>query len=91
MRKSIAALLIASAGLALTGCATTAPEPVEGRTALVSAPLDTNYIAVVDHVAKKRGVRVIWVNAPRRAGERVRISYPAINPTPIDERDGDTR
>lgn len=91
MTKSIPAALAAAAFLGASGCATTSPETTEGRTALVAAPLDVAYIAAVDHVAKQRGVRVIWVNAPRRTGERVRLSYPAIKHAPSDESDGGSR
>lgn len=52
-------------GLALVlavGCSAT---PTQKRTPTYE--LDYDRMALIEHVANRRGVRIIWVNAPTRA------------------------
>lgn len=79
MKKTLSGLTLGLLALGLAGCATTPSDRAAGGTALVNDPYDRAYISLVDHVAKERGVRVIWVNAPRRSADKVRVSYPALN------------
>lgn len=55
-----AAILVA---MVLSGCAT-APRTAPMQSNL--DPLDAAYMARVEHEAMRRGVRVQWVNPPRR-------------------------
>lgn len=62
MKKSGIAVLTGVALVIAAGCSIT---PVEK--AKPTYALDLDRIAMIEHVADKRGVRVIWVNAPTRA------------------------
>lgn len=60
MRNILMTTLLAATCLALAGCATTGPES--------KSPTEYNseYMAKVEHHAKRAGVNVVWVNPPRR-------------------------
>ena len=65
MGKRLTALLVVSAIASAAGCSTTntlaqaSPHATPQRSSL-----DAAYIAQVEQMARKRGVRVHWVNAP---------------------------
>ncbi|GAB4170738.1 MAG: hypothetical protein Kow0020_05100 [Wenzhouxiangellaceae bacterium] len=86
MSKTTAVICVLSSGLLLGACATRNVAPSGADTPTADAQFDAAYMAVVDHSARKQGVRVIWVNPPRKQGDdgSVRISYP-----PLDLNDSD--
>lgn len=56
-------LIVLSAGLLmLGGCATTQSPMTEGPS---QSYYDERYVGTVNHLARKMGTRVIWVNPPR--------------------------
>lgn len=55
-------LLTAVALVLAVGCSAT---PTEKRTPTYE--VDYERMAAIEHVANRRGVRIIWVNAPTRA------------------------
>lgn len=58
------AVSLAAASLLLAACAST-PETASAPGKPGSGALDEiNYVDAVNHVAKSRGVRVVWVNPP---------------------------
>ncbi|MEX0900861.1 MAG: hypothetical protein WD081_09265 [Gammaproteobacteria bacterium] len=61
MKKPGFAVLMGAALIVAAGCSIT---PVEKRTPAYE--LDYERMALIEHVANKRGVRIIWVNAPTR-------------------------
>ena len=69
--RSAAALSMASAALALSGCATTAqPASTQAEGPSRSAL----YVHAVDRAAERQGIRVIWINPPR-GSEPARLGY----------------
>jgi hypothetical protein len=62
MKKSGFAVV---SGLALALAAGCSATPVEKQKPTYEP--DLGRIALIEHIADKRGVRVIWVNAPTRA------------------------
>ena len=60
MKKPVIALLTGTAVVFAAGCSTT---PTAGP----QASYDVDRMALVEYVAQKRGVRIIWVNAPTKA------------------------
>ena len=64
MKVTTRLLIPAAAAALLAACATTDDRALAGSqgTRLVN---DAEYIAVVEHMAKHRGVRVQWVNPPK--------------------------
>lgn len=62
MKKSGLAVVVGTALVLAAGCSVTPVERVKP-----TYELDLNRMAMIEHVANKRGVRVIWVNAPTRA------------------------
>jgi hypothetical protein len=62
---------VASAGLALTGCATTAGPASEQATGPTESDI---YVYAVDRAAERQGIRVIWVNPPK-GGKAARLGY----------------
>lgn len=66
MKTSRIALICVSS-LLLAGCATTNDRSVvapERAPSIMDA--DAEYVAFVERVARRRGIHVTWVNAPRR-------------------------
>ncbi len=57
--------IVVLTGVVLVLAAGCSAAPVEK--AKPTYELDLNRMAMIEHVADKRGVRVIWVNAPTRA------------------------
>lgn len=62
MRTTLRAALAAAAVTLIAGCSAVPTQPVVEPV----YELDLDRMAMIEHVAEKRGVRVIWVNAPRR-------------------------
>jgi len=91
MKKPIIAMSLGALALGLAGCAVTPAEPMAGSVSQSDDPYDRTYMAVVGKVARQRGVRVIWVNVPRRNAQQVRISYPPMNDSGTDNPDAGTR
>ena len=61
MKNTALTLLGGCAVLALAGCGSIPAAPVPG-----DSVVDYERMALIDHVAVRRGVKVLWVNAPRR-------------------------
>jgi len=77
-----AAFSLASAALALSGCATTA-QPASTQ---AEGPSRSDvYVHAVDRAAERQGIRVIWINPPR-GGEPARLGY-TLEATVGDEAD----
>lgn len=91
MNRVIYGLSLGVLAFGIGGCATTSTGSLAGQTTQARAPQDGAYIAAVDQLAKRRGVRVIWVNAPRRSGDKVQISLPAFNVDGNDDSGAGTR
>ena len=62
-RFSVLALAATLAATGLSGCA---GAPRQAWVQSESDPFDRTYMARVEHEAMRRGVRVLWVNPPRR-------------------------
>ena len=62
MRTTLKAMLAASAITLLAGCSATPTKPVVEPV----YELDLERMAMIEHMADQQGVRVIWVNAPRK-------------------------
>jgi protein involved in sex pheromone biosynthesis len=64
-------LMIAAVGcvLALTGCASNGGARTSAEVEKQHR-VDSEYVAYVEHVARKRGIDVHWVNPPRERGRR---------------------
>jgi cell wall-associated NlpC family hydrolase len=67
----VAAVSVGS--LLLTACANTHYVTKSSAPAAPAAPaeastgdVDGKYVAVVEHIAKQRGTRVVWVNPPKK-------------------------
>jgi hypothetical protein len=61
MKATPSTLLAGCAMLALAGCGVVPAAPVPG-----DVVVDYERMAVIDHLASRRGVKVLWVNAPRK-------------------------
>ena len=58
---------VVSLGLLLsTGCASTKSAYESGPRPHETIVTDQTYVAVVEHIAKQRGTRVVWVNPPKK-------------------------
>lgn len=71
MNRLFQAVLVASATLALSACASSggmasAPGPAAGMQHGERILTDGAYVAAVEQVARNRGVQVQWVNPPQR-------------------------
>lgn len=62
MRTITKGMLAASAFALVAGCSAVPTQPVVDP----AYELDLQRMAVIEHVAAQRGVRVIWVNAPKK-------------------------
>ena len=65
--------LLAAAPLLLGACATTdemAGGPAGTLVADTAVVVDEEYVQTVNHIAKKRGLRVVWVNPPTKKVDR---------------------
>lgn len=62
MKRPGLAVLLGAALVLAAGCSAV---PTEKRSPTYE--LDLDRMALIEHVAHRRGVRIIWVNAPRRA------------------------
>ena len=61
MQNTALTLLAGCAVLALAGCGSVPAAPAPG-----DSVIDFERMALIDHVAARRGVKVLWVHAPRR-------------------------
>jgi curli biogenesis system outer membrane secretion channel CsgG len=61
MKNTSLILLAGCAVVALTGCGSMPAAPAPG-----DSVIDYERMALIDHVAVRRGVKVLWVNAPRK-------------------------
>lgn len=56
--------------LLLSACANTQyvakPAPPTESAPTSTSDVDGKYVAVVEHIAKQRGTRVVWVNPPKK-------------------------
>jgi len=73
MKASLSSLLFVAPLLLLAGCASTqhaayGDSPRHTEDNIVQ---DGQYVALVEHIAKQRGVRVVWVNPPRKRVQAV--------------------
>ncbi|MBJ6979995.1 hypothetical protein [Luteimonas sp. MC1895] len=71
MNRLFQAVLVASATLALSACASSggmasAPGPATGPQQGERILTDGEYVSAVERVARSRGVHVQWVNPPQR-------------------------
>ena len=59
-------MIFAASSLLLAGCASTGTSSVATSQSIV---VDGDYVAAVEKKAKPAGVRVVWVNPPKRRNE----------------------
>lgn len=52
--------------LLLTACASTGTAYEKAPAQHETVVTDNAYVAVVEHIAKQRGTRVVWVNPPKK-------------------------
>ncbi len=52
--------------LLLTACASTGTAYEKAPAQHETVVTDNVYVAVVEHIAKQRGTRVVWVNPPKK-------------------------
>lgn len=58
-------LAVLATALALTGCATT-EERATSATLDPDDGIDQTRVGVINHIARHRGIKVIWVNLPKK-------------------------
>lgn len=66
MRAFSLRIVLVAMTLALAACASTVQRP-DGSVAVERQVTHTEYVAAVENVARRRGVRVYWVHAPTKA------------------------
>lgn len=74
--KKIASLAVLCLGTLLaTGCATDGAYSKSQKAQPGEIVVNGRYVAIVEHVAKQRGTRVVWVNMPtQRVPEAVAVA-----------------
>ena len=74
MNTMLKVAVVSVGSLLLSACASTqyvtqASQPAAQPAAPVQSSkgdTDSRYVAVVEHIAKQRGTRVVWVNPPKK-------------------------
>ncbi|MEO6103847.1 MAG: hypothetical protein ABIP44_09455 [Pseudoxanthomonas sp.] len=66
MKAFLSFSLVSPALLLLTACASTGTAYEKAPAQHESVVTDGVYVAVVEHIAKGRGTRVVWVNPPKK-------------------------
>jgi curli biogenesis system outer membrane secretion channel CsgG len=61
MKLTVLTLLAGCAVVALAGCGSIPAAPVPG-----TSVIDYEQMSLIEHLATRRGVSVLWVNAPRK-------------------------
>ena len=66
MKAILSFAVVSSALLLLTACASTGTAYEKAPAQHENVVTDNVYVAVVEHIAKQRGTRVMWVNPPKK-------------------------
>ena len=66
MKAFLSFTVVSLALLLLTACASTGTAYEKAPAQHETVVTDNVYVAVVEHIAKQRGTRVMWVNPPKR-------------------------
>ena len=75
MKKFACLIVLCTGTLLSTGCATDGAYSKSQQAQPGEIVVDGRYVAIVEHVAKQRGTRVVWVNKPtQRVGESVAVA-----------------
>ena len=66
MKAFLSFTVVSSTLLLLTACASTGTAYEKAPPQHESVVTDNAYVSVVEHIAKQRGTRVMWVNPPKK-------------------------
>lgn len=66
MKAFLSFAVVSSALLFLAACASTGTAYEKAPAQHENVVTDNLYVAVVEHIAKQRGTRVVWVNPPKK-------------------------
>lgn len=66
MKAFLSLAVVSPALLLLSACASTGTAYEKAPMQHESVVTDNVYVAVVEHIAKQRGTRVMWVNPPKK-------------------------
>ena len=65
MKAFLSFTVVSSALLLLSACASTGTAYEKAPTQRENMVTNNAYVAVVEHIARQRGTRVLWINPPK--------------------------